>query len=114
MTARPPNVEAGFIPARPRRPTVEWQVVGACNYHCSYCIQSAKRRHGMPSLEEVDGAIDALAALPGSWEVKCSGGEAFAWPGFLDHLVPALMERTPHDISVLTNFSANSTIGSAG
>ncbi len=91
-----------------RPPTLEWQVCGACNYHCSYCIQSAKRRHGVPAPEQVDAALATLAGLPGRWEIKCSGGEAFAWPGFLNRLVPALMDRTPHDLSVLTNFSASS------
>jgi len=92
---------------RPRQRTMEWQVVGACNYHCSYCIQSAKGRRGVPSPAQVEASITGLAALPGSWEIKCSGGEAFAWSGFLDTLVPALMARTPHNISVLTNLSAS-------
>ncbi|HMV68421.1 MAG TPA: radical SAM protein, partial [Myxococcota bacterium] len=41
-----------------------------------------------------------------AWEIKCSGGEAFAHPLFLDQIVPGLMARTPHRISVLTNLSA--------
>jgi hypothetical protein len=52
-------------------------------------------------------AIDAFAALPGRWEIKCSGGEAFAHPLFMSFVVPELMARTPHAISVLTNFSAS-------
>lgn len=90
-----------------RRPTVEWQVAGACNYDCSYCIQSPVYRRGRPDADAVERAIEAFAGLPGRWEVKCSGGEAFAHPLFLERIVPALMERTPHDISVLTNFSAS-------
>ena len=89
-----------------RTPTIEWQVAGACNYDCSYCIQSRTYRRGRPRREQLERAIDAFAALPGRWEIKCSGGEAFAHPLFLDHVVPQLMARTGHAISVLTNFSA--------
>lgn len=88
-------------------PTLEWQVVGACNYACAYCIQSPRRRRGVPSRAQVERAVDHLVRLPGTWEAKLSGGEVFAWPGFLDHLLPALVARTPHRISVLTNFSAS-------
>lgn len=87
-------------------PTVEWQVAGACNYDCSYCIQSKASRRGRPTREQFDRAIDTFAALPGTWEIKCSGGEAFAHPLFLSHVVPEIMRRTPHRLSVLTNFSA--------
>jgi MoaA/NifB/PqqE/SkfB family radical SAM enzyme len=90
-----------------RRPTVEWQVAGACNYDCSYCIQSPTYRRGRPDKEQLERAVESFAGLPGEWELKLSGGEAFAHPLFLDFLVPALMERTPHRISVLTNFSAS-------
>ena len=89
-----------------RTPTVEWQVAGACNYDCSYCIQSRRYRRGRPHAAQVDAAIDFLAALPGQWEIKCSGGEAFAHPLFMSAIVPALMARTAHRISILTNFSA--------
>jgi hypothetical protein len=87
--------------------TVEWQVAGACNYDCSYCIQSRAYRRGRPRRDQLDRAIAAFAALPGRWEIKCSGGEAFAHPLFLGHVVPELMAKTPHLISVLTNFSAS-------
>lgn len=89
-----------------RQPTVEWQVAGACNYDCSYCIQSVKYRRGRPDRQALRRAIEAFAGLPGTWEIKCSGGEAFAHPAFLDQIVPDLVEKTPHAISVLTNFSA--------
>jgi len=90
-----------------RIPTVEWQVAGACNYDCSYCIQSSRYRRGRPRREQLARAITAFAELPGRWEIKCSGGEAFAHPLFLDVVVPELMARTSHAISVLTNFSAS-------
>ncbi|MCB9781274.1 MAG: radical SAM protein [Alphaproteobacteria bacterium] len=94
-------------PPRARQPTVEWQVAGACNYDCSYCIQSPRFRRGRPDAEAVEHALAALGSLPGTWEIKCSGGEAFAHPLFLDRIVPGLMADTPHHISVLTNLSAS-------
>jgi hypothetical protein len=89
-------------------PTVEWQVGGHCNYDCSYCIQSKKSRVGQPDEVRVDAILAGLASLPASvrWEVKMSGGEPFAARLFLERIVPGLVERTPHLVSVLTNFSA--------
>lgn len=89
------------------QPTVEWQVVGACNYACTYCIQSPAYRRGRPADAQLDAAVRFFRTLPGAWELKCSGGEAFAHPAFLARVVPALMDDTPHAISVLTNFSAD-------
>jgi organic radical activating enzyme len=88
------------------QPTVEWQVNGLCNYDCTYCIQSRKTRVGMPEQQRVDAIIDAFAALPGLWEIKMSGGEPFAFHGLMKWVIPGLVERTPHQISILTNFSA--------
>jgi len=46
-----------------RRPTIEWQVCGICNYDCSYCIQSKKYRVGHPSPDDVEGFMaEAFAA----------------------------------------------------
>jgi hypothetical protein len=90
-----------------RWPTIEWQVAGACNYDCSYCIQSKRYRRGRPEASQIDRAVQFFAELPGRWEIKCSGGEAFAHPLFLERIVPGLMQHTRHDISVLTNFSAD-------
>ena len=42
-----------------RRPTIEWQVCGVCNYDCSYCIQSKVYRVGHPSPEQVEGFLAA-------------------------------------------------------
>lgn len=92
-----------------RTPTIEWQVAGACNYDCSYCIQSPRYRKGRPQRDQLERAITSFASLPGSWEIKCSGGEAFAHPLFMAYVVPELMARTSHRISVLTNFSATRT-----
>lgn len=89
-----------------RKPTVEWQVCGVCNYDCSYCIQSKKYRVGQPSDEDIDGFLSFFAGLPGRWEIKMTGGEPFAFRGFMARIVPGLVERTPHLLSVLTNLSA--------
>jgi len=90
-----------------RQPTIEWHVAGGCNYDCTYCIQSKRYRKGRPDEARLDTALSFFAALPGTWEVKMSGGEAFAHKPFLDAIVPGMVERTPHRLSVLTNFSAS-------
>ena len=87
-------------------PTVEWQVNGLCNYDCTYCIQSRKHRVGTPEEARVVRIIDGFAALPGTWEIKMSGGEPFAFHGLMKWVIPGLVERTTHHISILTNLSA--------
>ena len=47
-----------------RAPTVEWQVAGACNYDCSYCIQSRRYRRGGIDTDRVDAVLDFFAGLP--------------------------------------------------
>jgi len=99
----------GSAPPWPHQPTVEWQVVGQCNYDCSYCIQSKKHRVGIPGDDELRRAIAFLARLPtdgGVWEIKTTGGEPFSFRGFLDVVVNGLMHDTPHRMSTLTNLSA--------
>ncbi len=88
-------------------PTVEWQVAGACNYDCSYCIQSRAHRKGAPNRETLSAIIDGFKSLPGEWEIKISGGEPFVFKDFLNFAIPELMARTRCTISVLTNFSAS-------
>lgn len=90
----------------PRQPTIEWQVCGVCNYDCSYCIQSREYRVGHPSDDQVESFLRFFEALPGRWEIKMTGGEPFAFRGFMQRIVPGLIERTSHTISVLTNLSA--------
>lgn len=88
-------------------PTIEWQVAGACNYDCSYCIQSRRYRKGRPERDKLARALLFFRDLPGTWELKCSGGEAFAHPLFMELVVPGLMRHTTHRVSVLTNLSAD-------
>lgn len=93
-----------------RQPTCEWQVCGVCNYDCSYCIQSKASRVGHPSAEQIEGFLRFFERLPGRWEVKMTGGEPFAFKGFIERIVPGLVERTPHTLSVLTNLSAPAAV----
>jgi len=93
-------------PPWPHLPTVEWQICGVCNYDCAYCIQSRAHRQGQPDRVALNGMITFLATLPGSWEIKMTGGEPFASRDFLDHLIPEMLARTPHQVSLLTNLSA--------
>jgi hypothetical protein len=85
---------------------VEWQICGSCNYHCDYCIQSPARRKGEPSESLVTHMLAFLSALPGRWEIKMTGGEPFSTRLLLDRIVPGLVERTGHRISLLTNLSS--------
>ena len=110
LEVRPDDVDDGpAAPPWPHQPTVEWQVVGQCNYDCSYCIQSKKHRVGVPDDDSLRASLAFLAALPISdgraWEVKTTGGEPFSFRSFLDVVVPGLM-ATPHSMSTLTNLSA--------
>ncbi len=89
-----------------RHPTIEWQVCGICNYDCSYCIQSKVYRQGHPSPEQVEQFLSFFAGLTRRFEIKMTGGEPFAFRGFMERIVPGLIERTPHTISCLTNLSA--------
>lgn len=93
-----------------RQPTIEWQVCGVCNYDCSYCIQKKKHRVGHPGPDEVERFLAFFEALPGRWEIKMTGGEPFAFKGYLERIIPGLIERTPHIVSTLTNLSAPEAI----
>lgn len=89
-----------------RRPTIEWQVIGSCNYNCSYCIQSPAHRTGRPDAASIDAFLRFFSGLPGRFEIKMSGGEPFTHPSFLDRIIPGLVAETPHLLSILTNLSA--------
>lgn len=89
-------------------PTVEWQITGKCNYRCSYCIQGKHPKISFqPHREQINRALDALIALPGSWEIKISGGEPFVSASFLDLVIPRIIQESKHYISILSNLSAS-------
>lgn len=88
----------------PVRATVSWNIVGGCNYRCSYCVQKHAPGLGTPADAELDAALDVLTALSGQWEFKISGGEPF-----LLKRLPEVARRLAshgHLVSVLTNLSA--------
>ncbi|HNC43769.1 MAG TPA: radical SAM protein, partial [Acidobacteriota bacterium] len=84
-----------------RKPTIEWQTNGLCNYDCTYCIQSRKFRQGHPTDDELDRFLSFFETLPGVWEIKMSGGEPFAFKGFMTRVIPGLAGLR-HRVSVLT------------
>lgn len=98
------------VPPQGVFPTVEWQVGGLCNYDCSYCIQSKKSRVGQAEADTIAAIVDGLGSLPGVWDIKMSGGEPFASKRFITDIIPGLVARTPHRLSVLTNFSAPTAV----
>lgn len=87
------------------RQTVSWNIVGGCNYRCTYCVQKHMPGLGAPSDTELDAALETVTRLEGSWEFKISGGEPF-----LLKRLPEVAERLSaagHLVSVLTNLSAS-------
>ena len=81
---------------------------GVCNYECSYCIQSPEYRVGHPTPAQVEGFLRFFGELPGgAWEIKMTGGEPFAFKGFMERIVPGLVAETAHTVSVLTNYSGS-------
>ena len=86
------------------RPVVSWNIVGGCNYRCSYCVQKHLPGIGGPSDEQLERALTALTALPGEWEFKISGGEPFLLKGLPE--VARRFALAGHKVSLLTNLSA--------
>ncbi len=85
------------------RATVSWNIVGGCNYRCTYCVQKHTPDAGAPTDAELDAALATFERLPGRWEFKISGGEPF-----LLKRLPEVARRLAargHLVSVLTNLS---------
>ncbi len=83
---------------------MSWNIVGGCNYRCTYCVQKHLPGIGGPDDAQLDRALQTLGALEGTWEFKISGGEPFMLkrlPEVAQHLAKA-----GHTVSVLTNLSA--------
>jgi len=85
------------------RQVINWNIVGGCNYRCSYCVQKHADGVGGPSDKQLDAGLACLAALPGTWEIKLSGGEPFLLKRLPD--VAARLTAAGHTVSVLTNLS---------
>ena len=89
--------------ARPELGAVSWNMNTTCNYRCSYCTQRFVERRDQWA-RDTESFVDAFGRLPGTWEIKLSGGEPFGHPTFFE-IVSALSKRE-HLVSVVTNFSA--------
>lgn len=85
------------------RPVVNWNIVGGCNYRCSYCVQKHADGIGGPDDAALERGLEALTALPGVWEFKISGGEPFLLKRLPD--VAARLVAAGHRVSLLTNLS---------
>lgn len=90
--------------AKPLRPVVNWNIVGGCNYRCSYCVQKHADGVGGPTQQQLATGLETLCALPGQWEFKISGGEPFLLKS-LPHVAQTLA-GAGHTVSLLTNLSA--------
>jgi len=86
-----------------QRPVVNWNIVGGCNYRCSYCVQKHAEGVGGPDDESLERGLDVLCALPGVWEFKLSGGEPFLLKRLPE--VAARLVSAGHRVSLLTNLS---------
>jgi MoaA/NifB/PqqE/SkfB family radical SAM enzyme len=86
------------------RPVVNWNIVGGCNYRCSYCVQKHAEGVGGPDDDELQAGLLTLGRLPGSWEIKISGGEPFLLKRLPE--VARYLAKAGHTVSLLTNMSA--------
>lgn len=91
-------------PRYPLQGVVSWNMNTTCNYRCSYCTQRFvdDRKQWARDLPRF---VAAFRALVGDWEIKLSGGEPFAHPGFLDAV--AELAQGGLRVSVVTNLSAS-------
>lgn len=85
------------------RPVISWNIVGGCNYRCSYCVQKHSPGLGAPGNAQLDAGLRSLATLPVSFEVKISGGEPFLLKRLAE--VAERLAAAGHRVSLLTNLS---------
>lgn len=92
-----------IAPPEPTEGVIAWNVCTSCNFRCSYCSQRMKDDRGRWA-RDTPAFLRAFGRLPGSWEIKLSGGEPFVHPRFIEIVtgLAALELR----ISVVTNLSA--------
>ena len=91
-----------IVPPDPGRGVVSWNMNTSCNYRCSYCTQRFLDDRGRRA-RDVPRFVEAFTALPGSWEVKLSGGEPFVHPDLV--ALVASLARHRMVVSVVTNLS---------
>lgn len=85
---------------------VSWNMNDTCNYRCSYCTQRFNPdRSGRLDDAAIARYVRAFATLPGTWEVKLSGGEPFRQPGLVD--IARGLVAHGHLVSIQTNFSSS-------
>jgi organic radical activating enzyme len=89
-------------PPDPGRGVISWNMNTSCNYRCSYCTQRFLDNRGRWA-RDIPRFVEAFAALPGSWEVKLSGGEPFIHPDLIALVASLAQQRIL--VSVVTNFS---------
>ncbi len=84
---------------------IPWNMTYGCNLNCPECFQPYdKRIH--PSVKIPLKVIENLEAeFHDRCLLKITGGEVFAMPGFLDQVVPYLVDNSSFDITVTTNFT---------
>jgi MoaA/NifB/PqqE/SkfB family radical SAM enzyme len=87
------------------RPCCSWNILGLCNYRCTYCVQKPETRKGIPTSAEIEVFLRTWERLPGNWEFKISGGEPFLLPNLPE--VAERLRRRGHLVSILTNLSAS-------
>ena len=93
------------ITALPYRVFATWNIHYACNYRCNYCHapkpgQKDARTAAYISSPEWLDIWKGLYERYGTWEMLISGGEPFAYPGFMDLIVEL---AKIHLIGVCTN-----------
>jgi len=91
-------------PPVPRQGVINWNMNTSCSYRCSYCTQRFVDDRGRWA-RDLPRFLAAFERLPGSWEIKLSGGEPFVHPDLLA-LVAGLSSRGIL-VSIVTNLSAS-------
>jgi MoaA/NifB/PqqE/SkfB family radical SAM enzyme len=100
------NLSSGGFdaPPTPAEGVITWNINTTCNYRCSYCTQRFLEDRARWS-QDTPAFLHAFQRkLPGTWEIKISGGEPFQHPT-LNEIVAGIREAN-HFVSVVTNFSA--------
>lgn len=96
-----------LAPPVPQQGAISWNMNTSCNYRCSYCSQRFSDDRGRWA-RDLPRFLDAFERLPGSWEIKLSGGEPFVHPNLLEMV--AGLSRLGILVSIVTNLSATEDV----